>query len=145
MTFTVEQIEKIVAWERRCHGRIETINMLLDYAELKRREAESVPVAEIISSYEFGDRGPESKVLWLLNPIPEGDYLYETSPPSQPSTGVPEEAVHEFLDALDAAQALEATKGGFSVEKVGTTAERGLAWHRVHAARSMLIAAPRSP
>jgi hypothetical protein len=52
-----------------------------DYAHkltaLSNQGEGAVAIAEVISGYEFGDSGAESKVRWLLNPMPVGAYLYE--------------------------------------------------------------------
>lgn len=59
------------------------------YAERIKADEGAVAVARVISEYTFGDHGPESRVAWMYNPMPEGSELFElTTPPAQPAERV---------------------------------------------------------
>jgi hypothetical protein len=51
------------------------------------KAGEAVAVARVVSGYEVSERGIESRVAWLYNPMPEGAELYELSaaPESRPT------------------------------------------------------------
>lgn len=86
-TMTLEQSSKYLrdhaqyfsgnGYEEHAHRMIQSADAIDAHLAKESGGVEDVAVARVISGYEFGDHGPESKVAWLYNPMPEGAELYE--------------------------------------------------------------------